>query len=81
VLVSLHPDDRDHLAAVLRAVREAPPNSPPALAHLRARKYPHAACAEWIWAEYKLLSDVRSSQAASPQVALALGSARWAAAV
>lgn len=60
MLVGVHPEERSHLAAMLRAVRDAPPNTPPALAHLRALRRAPLSAGEnlaWVWAEIKLSSD------------------------
>lgn len=60
MLVGVHPEERSHLAAMLHAVRDAPPNTLPALAHLRALRRAPLSAGEnlaWVWAEIKLSSD------------------------
>jgi hypothetical protein len=60
MLDGVHPEERSHLAAMLRAVCDAPPNTLPALAHLRALRHAPLSADEnlaWVWAEIKLSSD------------------------
>ena len=62
ILDWVHPEECNHLAAMVRAVREAPPNSAPAVAHLRVLRKPSHDAEPWLWAEMKLSSDVRAAR-------------------
>jgi hypothetical protein len=61
----VHPLERAHLSAMMRAVRCAPAHAPPALAHMRALRSPpmdsaDASADDWLWCEIKLSRDVRA---------------------
>jgi hypothetical protein len=65
VLDGVHPLERAHLSAMMRAVRCAPAHAPPALAHMRALRSPpcdsaDASADDWLWCEIKLCRDVRA---------------------
>jgi hypothetical protein len=74
VLSCVHAADLNHLAAMLRSVRYAPPHSPPATAHLRILRGGSQGSGDqpWIWAEVKLSSDVRTSERHARALARAL---------
>lgn len=74
ILESVHAEDRPHLAAMVAAVVTAPPASQPSHAHLRLlRGAPGVRSpSSWIWAEFKLSSDVRARRDArrAPRAAI-----------
>jgi hypothetical protein len=72
---SVHAEDRPHLAAMVRAVSAAAPCSAPSHAHLRLLRGAPAerAPSSWIWAEFKLFSDVRTRRRAGSPAAAAAG--------
>lgn len=59
----VHPESRNHLAAMIRAVRDAPPWGSPATATIRAGWAAGDQEPRWSHIEFKLSSDVRAHRA------------------